>query len=90
MTINKDSNFKLEATDGDETVQIEGIFKVEDSKLQLSFDTSKVEDAEDVNVDINIDFNAKAPSSFEYDDLLEYDKKKVEDLIAKFNDIMYN
>ena len=90
LTIDKDSNFKLEATDGDETVQIEGIFKVENSKLQLSFDTSKMKDIEDVNIDINIDFNAKAPSGFKYDDLLEYDKKKVEDLIAKFNDIMYN
>lgn len=88
FTLDKNSNFTIEASDGDEDIKIGGIFKVDGSKMDISFDTAEIEDAENMKVSIAIDFNAKAPTGFEYDDILKYTKKEAEDLINKISDMV--
>lgn len=86
LIIDKDSNFDLNVSADEETIKLSGLFKVDGPKLNVKIDDAEVEDDEKVDIEVNIDFNAKTPVSFEYDNLLDYNKEKVEDLIEKFNE----
>lgn len=83
ITIDKDGNYKLTAKFDDEEIELGGKFKVDGTVAEISFDIN--EGSETIHFVIKIDFNAKKPIAFEYDDLIQWDEEKILDLLEKFS-----
>ena len=70
-----DGRYNATFSSGDEQIEIDGEFKVDGTKLHF---TTTIEDVEIV---IDVDFNAQKPIAFEYDDILKWDEEKIQSLL---------
>ena len=71
----------------EEKIEFGGKFKVDGSKLTLTVDMGEIEDSEIKEFKIDIDFNAKAPKAFEYEDLMKWDEDKITEFLQKIEEM---
>jgi hypothetical protein len=82
IALQQDSKYTLTVTDGEETHSLTGKFKIDGTKVQFSVDGNEEENI-DLNIDITIDFGAKKPVAFEYEDLMKWDEEKIQSWMEK-------
>lgn len=82
IALQQDGKYTLTMTDGEETHSLTGKFKIDGTKVQFSVDGNEEEHI-DLNIEIAIDFGAKKPVAFEYEDLMKWDEAKIQSWMEK-------
>jgi hypothetical protein len=85
IVLDANSNYTFNVTSGEETHALSGKFKVDGTKINFTVDADKEEDL-DVSIEFSVDFGAKKPVAFEYEDILKWDEAKIQSLLEKFMD----
>ena len=83
----EDGKYKMTLAAEEEKIEFGGKFKVDGSKLTLTVDMGEIEDSEIKEFKIDIDFNAKAPKAFEYEDLMKWDEDKITEFLQKIEEM---
>lgn len=87
FVLDENGKYKMTASADGEKVEFGGKFKVDGSKLTLTMDMSEIEDAEIKEIKLTIDFDAKTPKAFEYDDLMKWNEEQINDFLAKIEEL---
>ncbi len=87
FVLSEDGKYKMTMSADEEKINFGGKFKVDGSKLTFTVDMDEIEDSEIKEVKIDIDFNAKAPKAFEYEDLMKWDEAKITEFMQKIEEL---